>query len=221
MKPASNWVIIPAYNEQRHIGSVISGAKMFADNIAVVDDGSRDRTSEIARQKGAIVLKHAVNLGKGNALKTGCDYALRKGADRFVAIDADGQHRPEQIPEFLKALNGKDIVFGYRTFNRRMPFLFRIGNTVIGHVSKMLFGIELRDTQCGYRAFTAQAYRKIRWDSSDYRMESEMVMRVARHKLKYSELAIDTIYADRYKGTTLMDGVKITFNLLWWKLTKR
>jgi glycosyltransferase involved in cell wall biosynthesis len=223
MKPASKpvWVIIPACNEQRHIGPVITAAKRFAGNVVVVDDGSRDRTSEIAKSKGAVVLRHVINLGKGNALKTGCDYALRQGAERIVAIDGDGQHRAGQIPQFLRALRGKDIVFGYRTFNSKMPFLFRVGNTIIGHVSKILFGIELRDTQCGYRAFTAAAYKKVRWDSGDYRMESEMVMRAARHKLRYSELAVDTIYADRYKGTTLMDGVKITFNLLWWKLTKR
>jgi glycosyltransferase involved in cell wall biosynthesis len=221
MKSKSVWIIIPAYNEQRHVGSVITGAKKFSENVVVVDDGSRDRTSEIAKAKGVVVLRHIVNLGKGNALKTGCDYALLKGAERIVVIDADGQHRPAQIPDFLSALRGRDIVFGYRTFNKKMPFVLRVGNSIISYMTKHIFGIELRDTQCGFRAFTAKAYKKIRWDSSDYRMESEMVMHTAKHRLKHREIPIETIYADRYKGTTLTDGIKITLNMLWWKLTKR
>lgn len=216
----SAWVIIPAYNEQRHIGSVISGAKRFAVNVVVVDDGSNDRTSEIAKASGVIGLRHLVNLGKGCALKTGCDYAVSNGAKNIVVIDADGQHKPGQIPQFLRSLKSVDIVFGYRTFNKKMPFVLRFGNSIISYMTKHVFGISLRDTQCGYRAFSVNAYRKVRWESKDYAMESEMVINAAKKKLRFKEIAIDTIYADRYKGTTLMDGIKITVKMLWWKLAK-
>ena len=214
------WVIIPAYNEQKHIGPVVKSAKSFVDNVVVVDDGSRDKTSEVAEKSRVTVLKHVVNLGKGSALKTGCEYAIQKGAEKIISLDADGQHKPEQIPVFLNKLKNKDVVFGYRTFDKKMPFVFRVGNSIINYMTKLIFGIELKDTQCGYRAFRVKAYRKIKWDSNDYRMESEMVVNTARHNLRYSELPIDTIYADRYKGTTFIDGIKITLNLLWWKLVK-
>lgn len=221
MKLASKvWVVIAAYNEQKHIGAVIDAAKKVHSNIVVVDDGSRDKTFDIAKQKGADALRHVVNLGKGNALKTGCEYALLQGAEEIVVLDADGQHKPEQIPEFLKELKGKGVVFGYRKFSSKMPLVFRFGNSLLNHTTKLLFGIDIKDTQCGYRAFTASAYKKIKWDSNDYRMESEMIVNVAKHNVRYTELGIETIYADKYKGTTFIDGIKITLNLIWWKLTK-
>ena len=83
------WAVIPAYNEQKNIGSIIKKTKRYVDKVIVVDDGSRDKTREIAEKSGAIVLRHIVNLGKGATLKTGCDFAVKKGAKFIVALDAD------------------------------------------------------------------------------------------------------------------------------------
>jgi len=214
------WVIIPAYNEEKHVGKVIEEVKKYARNIVLVDDGSKDKTSEIGRNKKVIVLRHVVNLGKGAALKTGCDFALLKGAKQIIAIDADGQHEPKEIPNFLKSLGGVDIVFGYRKFSQQMPFVLKLGNKSINTATKMLYGINLKDTQSGYRAFTADAYRKIRWKATDYSMESEMIANAGKHKLKYKEIPIQTIYSDKYKGTTVLDGFKIVFNMIKWRLFK-
>jgi len=214
------WVIIPAYNEEKHVGKVIEEVKKYARNIVLVDDGSKDKTSEIGRNKKVIVLRHVVNLGKGAALKTGCDFALLKGAKQIIAIDADGQHEPKEIPNFLKSLGGVDIVFGYRKFSQQMPFVLKLGNKSINTATKMLYGINLKDTQSGYRAFTADAYRKIRWKATDYSMESEMIANTGKNKLKYAEIPIQTIYSDKYKGTTVLDGFKIVFNMIKWRLFK-
>ncbi len=211
------WAIIPGYNEARHIGDVISEVKKYCKNIVVVDDGSKDKTYEIASSKGVTVLRHVINLGKGAALRTGCDYALERGADILIAIDSDGQHEPKEITGFLKKLEGKDIVFGYREFSKHMPFIFRFGNRSINLITKLLYGIDLQDTQCGYRAFRSSAYKKIRWDSSDYAMESEMIANAGKHKLRHAEHKIRTIYANRYKGTTVMDGIKIVINMVLWR----
>ena len=212
------FVIIPAYNEQRHISSVIQKVKKYSINIIVVDDGSNDRTSEVAKKEGVIVLKHIVNLGKGAALKTGCEYSVANGAKKLIFIDADGQHQPEEIPRFLQALKDADIVFGSRSLNKKMPLVLRFGNWFINKVNDYLSGVKLRDTQSGYRAMTSDAYQKIRWKSTNYSVESEMIANTGRQRLKYKEITIKTIYSDNYKGTTVIDGVKIVLNMLWWKL---
>ena len=214
------WVIIPAYNESKHISDVIQKTKKYCSNIIVVDDGSKDKTFEIAKKTKVIVLKHIINLGKGAAVKTGCDFALKKGAKKMVLIDSDGQHDPSEIHKFLKALDNVDIVFGYRRFDKNMPFILKIGNNSINFVTKLLYGVDLKDTQCGYRALTAKVYKKIRWKANDYSMESEMIANIGKRHLKYKEIPIKTIYSDKYKGTTIFDGIKIVFNMFLWRLKK-
>lgn len=214
------FVIIPAHNEQKHIAKVLKKTKKYADNIIVVDDGSSDSTSEIAREEGVVVLKHVVNLGKGAALKTGSEYAIKKGARRIIFMDADGQHKPEDIPRFLASLKGVDIVFGSRRLNKHMPFVLKFGNWFIKRLNDLLFGIKLSDTQSGYRAMTINTYEKIKWKSTSYGVESEMIALVGKKRLKYREITIETIYADKYKGTTVIDGIKIVLNMIWWKITR-
>ncbi len=219
--PDETWVIIPAYNEGKRIEKVIQCALKQSKNVIVVDDGSRDRTGELAVRCGAKVIRHAVNLGKGGALKTGCDFAIEKKAKVIVVLDADGQHDPADIPRFIEQIRkGNKIVFGYREGLDNMPGILRLGNLFINIVTSILYGIRLRDTQSGYRAFTADAYKKIRWEASDYSMESEMIANLGKRKMKYTEIPIPTIYHDSYKGTTVMDGVKIVFNMIMWRLTR-
>jgi len=140
------WVIIPAYNEENKIKEVINKVKNYATNIVVVDDGSKDNTVNAAKETGIKVLRHIVNLGKGSALKTGCEFALSKGAKIFIAIDADGQHDPDEIPDFLEALKENDIVFGYRKLAKEMPFILRFGNLLISRTISLFFGIILLST---------------------------------------------------------------------------
>ena len=99
-----------------------------------------------------------------------------------------------------------------------MPLVLRFGNWFISNVVRILYGIDLSDTQCGFRAFSGEAYKKIRWNASDYSMESEMISKAGKQKLKYVQIPIQTIYSDKYKGTTIVDGVKIVLNMIWWKL---
>ena len=212
------FAVIPAFNECRHIGDVVTRTKRFVDNVIVVDDGSSDKTFEIAEGADADVLRHVINMGKGTVLKTGCDYALKQGADVIVLLDADGQHNPEDIPVFLKALEQADIVFSYRRFNKRMPAILKLGNRLINKTINMLYGISLNDTQCGYRAFRRNVYKKIRWNSVDYTIESEMIAHAASNRIKYAQVPIRTIYHDSYKGTTVFDGAKIVFNMFLLRL---
>ena len=214
------FVIIPAYNEENNINRVINETKKYTNNIIVVDDGSKDQTSKEAEKAGVIVLKHIINLGKGAALKTGCDYAIKQKASKMIVLDADAQHEPSQIPDFLNELKDVDVVLGYRKLSKEMPFVLKFGNWFINKMTKLLYGIRLHDTQCGYRAFTSDAYKKIRWKASNYSMESEMIANLGKRNLKFKELPIKTIYADKYKGTTIIDGIKIVCNLFLWRLSK-
>lgn len=214
------FAVIPAYNEEKRIGSVIKKTKKYVKNIIVVDDGSRDRTFEVAEKLKVVVAKHPINLGKGAALKTGCEIAIRKGAEIIVLIDSDGQHNPHEIPKLIKSLDDSDIVFGCRELSKNMPFTMRFGNWFIRLTMHVLFGIKLKDTQCGFRALTKQAYKKIRWSSTDYAVESEMIANSGKKNLKFKPVDVETIYSDSYKGTTVMDGLKIVSNMLWWRLTR-
>src|SRR3989338_8048013 len=220
MKINNTWAVIPAYNEESNIAKIIKKTKKYVDAVIVVDDGSRDKTKEVAEKANAVVLRHIVNLGKGAALKTGCDYAIKKGARFIIALDADAQHDPNDIPRFIEKLKKCDIVFSYRKLSRKMPLVLRFGNWFISIIVSSLYSIKLNDTQCGFRSFSKEAYKKIKWNAPDYSMESEMISRAGKQRLKYVQIPIETIYSDKYKGTTVIDGMKIVLNMFWWKLFK-
>lgn len=217
----SIWIVVPAYNEAKNISNIIKQIQNYSKNIIIIDDGSSDNTSTIAEKSDVIVLKHIINLGKGAALKTGCDYALKNGAEKIVVLDADTQHDPKDIPRFMENLVDNDIVFGFRKRNKNMPKILAFGNWFINNVIKFLYGVRIIDSQSGYRAFTAKAYKKIRWQSNTYSMESEMIANVGKHKLKYAQIPIETIYGDKYKGTTIIDGVKIVRDMFIWRFLKK
>ena len=214
------WAVIPAYNEEKNIAYIIRKTKKYVDKVILVDDGSKDRTGKFGERTGALVIKHIVNLGKGAALKTGCDLAIRNGAKYIIVLDADAQHEPSDIPRFIRKLEKYDIVFSYRKPSKKMPFVLRFGNLFISNIVRLIYGVNLTDTQSGFRAFSKETYKKIRWNSTDYSMESEMISRVGKQKLKYVQIPIQTIYSDKYKGTTVLDGMKIVLNMIWWKLFK-
>lgn len=214
-------VVIPAYNESKYLHHIIAQASQFVDYVIVVDDGSTDDTYTIARSYGqkVIALHHQINLGKGAALKTGCEAAGRLKADVIVCMDADNQHNPAIIPQFVQKLKTEpvDIVFGMRQFNRHMPFTMLFGNYFLSQVINTLFHMMIHDTQSGFRAFTTAAYRQLQWESRGYEAETEMIVRASEQHLRYQEIDIDTIYYDQYKGTTALDGVRIFLYILRWK----
>ena len=209
----SCFIIIPAYNEQESIGRVIAGAKEYSEKIIVVDDGSKDNTHENAKHSGVVVLKHTVNLGKGAALKTGCEYAFQNGASKVIVMDADTQHDPKEIPKFLEALKDHDLAIGIRKVPDSMPLVLKFGNKFINQTLGLLHGIKVPDSQCGYRGFTINAYHQIKWDAADYYVETEMLIKAGKKNLKYTTIPIETIYSDKYKGTTVLDGVKIVMKM--------
>ena len=214
-------IIIPAYNEEKTIKEIIRRAKYSNPKslIIVVSDGSKDKTVKIASDEGVIVIDKKENRGKGFVARLGCDYAYNKNYEKIVLIDADGQHNPEDIPRFIKALDVSDLVFSYRVGGKQ-PFVYKFGNWGLNLMTWILYGKKLKDTQSGLRAFNRKAYGQIRWNSTGYPMESEMI---ARSKgLRYRELAIKKIYSKEHKGadkgTSVSTGLKIGWKLIVWKI---
>ena len=220
-------VVIPARNEAERLPQVVRALPkrlpgMAEVNVLVVDDGSSDGTGAAARAAGARVLRHRVNLGKGGALKTGCEAAIAAGDDLIAEMDADGQQRAADLERLVEPLvsGAADLVVTYRSFAGDMPAPMRLGNWGLSGFFSVLYGQRFRDTQCGMRAFTAAAYPKLRWESAGYAVETEMLVHAARAHLRVAEIPIETVYLDAYKGTTPADGIRIAVDMLRWMVDR-
>ncbi len=208
--------LLPAYNEHVHIAAVINGARKFLP-VLVVDDGSKDNTSEIARQNGAIVIRQEPNQGKGAAMERGFRYALEKGFDAVITIDADGQHDTEEIPLFLEEFKKQhsDLVIGRRDF-RKMPFIRMCSNTIGTWMFSWAMGQFIPDNQSGYRLISSRLMEKMLTSKlHGFEFEVEMIMRCVIERFKLSWVTIKTIYADEHSHIHPIPHVirffKITF----------
>ncbi len=214
-------LVIPAFNEERRIGAVLEKLIRFDLPIIVVDDGSGDNTFDQIKRYPVIALKHKINLGKGAALKTGCEAAFKLGADAIVMMDSDGQHLPEDIEKFIRKLEeGYDIVYGARRISADTPFIRYGGNKVASLMVSVLFGLYISDLLCGYRAFSKKAYQEIRWTSSGYGVETEIVIKDSKTKLKRVEVPVETIYYEKFKGVSILDALGIFYQIINWRLNK-
>lgn len=210
--------IIPCYNEEKTIAEVIKKTKKHVNKVIVINDGSTDKTEKKAK-KADFILTHVVNMGKGLALKTGIEAAIKKKANIIITLDGDMQHNPDDIPKLInKIKKGADIVIGSRELDKNMPLNLKFGNWFLYKTFKTLFKANIHDTQSGFRAFKAAIYPKLKWTASGYAVETEMLINLNKNNLKYKEIPIKTVYEDKYKGTSIIDGIKIFLSMLLWKL---
>lgn len=216
------YVVIPAFNEEKRIGRVLSDVKKTELPAVVVDDGSNDKTYKIAKKYKITVLRHKINLGKGAAMKTGALAAFSMGAEAVIFMDSDGQHNVDELPRFIEALNSRkyDIVFGSRNLGMGVPFERYVGNKLASIFVNQLFGIYVSDLVCGYRGLTKKAFEKIDWESTGYGVETEMAVRTAKLNLRYCEVPVATLYYDKFKGVSMLDAIGISFDVIRWKITK-
>lgn len=206
-------VLIPAYNEERFIGSVVLKARHHASQVVVVDDGSTDATAEIAEAAGARVIRHARNLGKGAALNTGFRFAREHAAKVVVTIDGDGQHRVADL-EIVVApvLAGQaDLVVGSRYLGARsqVPRLRVFGHRLFNFLTTQSAGLRLSDSQSGFRAFSERALRSFCFQSRGFSVESEMQFMARDHGLRTVEVPITILYHDRPKRPILQHGLLV------------
>jgi glycosyltransferase involved in cell wall biosynthesis len=217
--------VIPAYNEQKTIGSIVLGAKQHAERVIVVDDGSQDSTGQIAKLAGAQIIHHTQNQGKGAALETGLQAA--EDADIVVTLDSDGQHHPQEIPQILEPIvQGRaDFVNGSRYLtpknsNRKKfgetPFYRRVGQNVLDSATNLNSKLKVTDSQSGFRAFKGNTLDKFSFHSNGYSIESEMLIEAAHAGLKIEEVPIKVSYGEKHhhKKNPLSHGFNVLMRLL-------
>ncbi len=193
-------VLLPAYNEERTVGDVIKEIKELNFDVIVVDDGSVDRTALKAKAAGAVVLRHEKNIGKGQALRTGFDYICGKDYGGVVIMDADGQHSPGEIKNFVAcAMDTKaGVIVGNRMDNPKgMPFVRRVTNRITSYAVSKIIGSRVSDSQCGFRFISASVLKKVKLSTIKYEIESEILIEAVRNNFKILSIPITTIYADQ------------------------
>jgi UDP-N-acetylglucosamine---dolichyl-phosphate N-acetylglucosaminyltransferase len=219
-------VVIPAFNEERTIVEVIRGLKQRGfTRLIVVDDGSSDRTGELASSEGVIRLRHLLNRGLGGALGTGISAALRLGAEVIVTFDADGQHDPNDIIRLLEPIDmgEAEVVIGSRMLDPRgMPFRRRLANWLANLVTYLLFGGWTTDSQSGLRAFSRRAAARMQIMTTGMEVSSEIIAEAVRNRLKRKEVPVKAIYTDYSlsKGQSFTVGLQTLMKLILTKVER-
>lgn len=203
--------LIPAYNEEKTIKEVVKRCYKYADVVIVVDDGSKDKTFELAKKAGAIVIRHKKNQGKGEALKTGFKFILNnfESFEKVVVIDADLQYYPEEIPKFLE--KNANMIMGYRNW-REVPFRHKLANFLWRKVFNFLFKTNLKDVACGFQAYDRKAIKTIINDiKGGYLVETSILISAIKNKLKLKQVPVKVVYK---KVSGIRRGVRMFFGIL-------
>ncbi len=210
--------VIPFYNEER-ITEIIPQVLNYVDTVIAVDDGSTciyfprnyfdDRV---------ILIVHPKNLGKGAAIKSGALESIKRNFDVTVTLDADFQHPPEYIPNFVSALKDFDIVIGNRLEDvSGMPLHRILSNKTTSFFLSLKTGVKIKDSQCGFRAFKTACLNKIMPEFYGFESESEMIVNAAKKNLKIGFVKIPTIYGDeksKMKSFKTIGGfIKVLFRI--------
>lgn len=200
-------VVIPAYNEEKTIVSVLERLRQAVPEFdrVVVNDGSKDATGEIVTAQGEKQLRLPCNLGYGQALQTGLRYALLRGYDVFVSIDADGQHDPEDVSRLVAALDESkaDMVIGSRFCAGRpyrSPFERRVGQLLFSHLTRVLIGHRIYDTTSGFKVLNAEACKSI-VNGTFHDFHIETIVRLSLSGFRIVEVPINV--ADRMLGRSM------------------
>lgn len=212
-------VAVPAFNEERFIGSVVLETRLAGLPVLVVDDGSSDRTAEIARAAGAVVERHRTNGGKAAALTTAFQYARRAGANVLVVLDGDGQHDPREIERLIQPIlaGSADISIGSRFLPEsegRIPLLRRLGQRLMTMAANLGSGTAVTDSQSGFRAFSRRAIEALHFGARGFSVEVEMQFRAREHGLRVVEVPITAIYRDPPRRNVLRHGTMVLNGML-------
>lgn len=218
-------VVIPVFNEEETVGNIVTRTKNTLEKmgveyeVLVVDDGSQDNSAKVAEQQKVTVLR-VTHQGKGFALRTGFKFANGK---IVITLDADGSHKPEEIPLVLKSLieDEADFVVGSR-FSKfegnkfKIPKINRTGNRLFNNITRYLTGVNVSDSQSGFRAIRASLIKRMKLKSRSYEVESEMLVKALRLNARVKETAIsfDQRTVGRSKLDPFQDGIKILYAII-------
>jgi len=196
-------LLIPAFNEEKHIEKVIKNCAIYNMDIIVVDDGSIDKTAQIVEEIKALgqcqlfFIKHNRNKGKGAALQTGFKYVIEKNYQGVITIDADGQHETQEINDFLALVKTEspDLIIGSRLQNHKsMPRIRFFTNLFTSWIISILAGKKVADTQSGFRYISSRLLKNVELRTKNFDTESEIILKAAWLGLKIQNIPISTIY---------------------------
>lgn len=215
--------IIPAYQDEKHIGEIVRRTRERLDNVLVVDDGSSDQTGQRAREAGAEVIVHDQNRGKGDAIKTGMENYFGREAVWVILLDSDGQHLPEEIDRFLSAAASSTqptFLIGNRMNNATtMPFVRRVVNRYMSGQISRVCKQKIPDTQCGFRMLNRQLIPELLGGGDRFDYETEVLIVASRKGYRIESVPITTVYTDQVsKIRPLRDAIR--FLKLMWRYRK-
>lgn len=216
------WLIVPLYNEATVVGDVIVNARKEFAKVVCVNDGSTDDSGKVAREAGAVVVDHPINLGQGAALQTGMSYALRDpAANYFVTFDSDGQHQVSDAIAMVERLRAGDVdvVLGSRFLGKPIEAgaLKRVVLKLAVQFERISTGMKVTDTHNGLRALNRHACSSIRIQQNRMAHGSEFLREIANNKLRYEEYPVHILYTDysRAKGQSIWNSVNILYDLIF------
>ena len=193
--------VIPAYQDEKHIGDIVRRTCERLDHVLVIDDGSSDQTAQRARQAGAEVIVHDQNRGKGEAIKTGLGHWLNRDVTWVSLLDSDGQHLPEEIDRFIAAAASATrptFFVGTRMNNiAGMPFIRRVVNRYMSRRISRLCGQKIPDTQCGFRMLDRQLIPELLGGGDRFDYETEVLIIASRKGYQIESVPITTVYTDQ------------------------
>ena len=213
--PAAVAVVVPAYQAAAYLDDVLPRVlqQVAPGAVFVIDDGSTDATSEVARRHGVQVQRHSHNQGKGAALATGFAAARAAGFTHVVTLDADGQHPPESIPRFLAVAGQAEVVIGWRLHDpTAMPRARRLSNNATAAILSALAGQTILDGQSGYRLYALKSLEGLRLASRGFMLESELLVRAARAGARIGHVPIPCVYGAE---TSHIHAAHDTLRFLW------
>lgn len=221
------YVIIPAYNEETRVRPVIEGIAEKGFKMVIVNDGSTDNTLEVLKDsqrkypKNIFIYSHIINRGVGLAMQTGFEAVLKYNPRFIVNIDADGQHSVDDLEKVIEPLvSGRaEAVIGVRPL-KDMPKSRNIANAIMNLLTRIFYGVNVSDSQTGFRALTIDALNKITINAQGYLISSEFIREINDNMIPFEEVTIKTIYTPetQAKGTNYKVAIKILLKMMRHKL---
>jgi len=212
--------LVPAYQAEETVGSVVQGVRRHLSRVLVVDDGSSDRTAERAEKAGAEVLRLSVNSGKGSALRAGLKRLLASNATHVAFLDADEQHDPDDLPRLLEAAReGEPFVIGSRMErpDEVPPVRYRT-NEIGSRILSRMTGLEILDGQSGYRVVAADLLRRLKLSARGYLIETEMLLKAAPHLARVRHVPVRVLYGGPSHYRPFRDTWIISWGAVYYKV---
>ncbi|MFH0846715.1 MAG: glycosyltransferase family 2 protein [Chloroflexota bacterium] len=220
-------VAIPACNEAQFIGEVIAKARNHVDEVIVVDDGSMDNTSEVARTHGARVIKHQMNQGVGAATRTAFEAIMKGDADILVTLDGDGQHNADEIPLLLAPIINRkaDLVIGSRFIQsnyQQMPRYRKFGIDFITFLYNFGARTKITDSQSGFRAYSRRLIESVNITDAGFGFSVQVLIQARKKGLDIKEVPISCIYHSQSSSRNpIAHGLAVAFGVLRYRLLSR